>query len=580
VARAGLLFLLLLRPAAAAPECSLNPQLQLEERFAVLYGRSFHSCAALGPSLRLVLRGTSLDEPSPMADDSASDIELIYSALPGSGSTTLGQVTKAISGDQLHGNAGAASFLINYLTAGDRDAYLRANRGSLSMSQIVAVAQYLGYLADQRHDWGKTRTLDRPVLTPEQVTNAAEAELKGVDPNLLAGDCADVANAQGDLLQKLGARDVVVVTSSLVTGLHSTVMARDPAQKQSYFHFNLGLVTHSAAREGADLLALPLPDASWTDIGAGVYLNRPNGATVAWVPTNAGKIFAEAAGMNIQEIEPLARATSSLAGAQVELPWGQSLQLFAARDSQGSWYSGLALRQVWAQAKAFPGAVGLVTSLRNTFSGLTAADFYLQIEQGAATPTVHAGDWLRARIFDANLIIIGSYTLPFDATTDEVWGFGAAMLLNLGTQVALSAPRFPVAAGLRAEVQLAPGVTNIAGATPTVFVNHGLIAGDARARLPHQVTLMVGGEAVFDFFGTRLAAGIGVETPRFGVRLEAIGRAVEDSAAYKEGSLRRGRLLGGVTILRGFALSVMGEVQESVGDPRWIISGAIEGRIH
>jgi hypothetical protein len=567
------------RTAAAAPECSLNPLLQLDERFAVLYGRSFHSCAALEPSLRLVLRGTSLYNPPPLADQSAADIEIIYDAIPGSGPTTLGQVTSAISGDQLHGNAGAASFLINYLTASDRDAFLRANRGSLTMSQIVAVTQYLGYLADQRHDWGKTRTLDRPVLTPEQVTNAAEAELKGIHPDLLAGDCADVANTQGDLLQKLGARDVVVVTSSLATGLHSTVMAREP-QKQSYYHFNLGLVTHSAAREGGDLLTLPLPDASWTDIGAGVYLNQPNGSTVAWVPTNAGKLYAEAAGMNIQEIEPLARATSSLVGAQAELRWGQSAQLFVARDSQGSYYSGLAFRQVWAQAKNFPGAFGLVTSLRHTFSDLTAADFYLQIEQGAATPTVRAGDWLRARILDANLIIIGTYTLPFEASADEVWGFGAAVLLNLGTQVTLSAPSFPLAAGLRAQMQLAPGVTNIAGATPTVFVNHGLIAGDVRARLPRQVTLFAGGEAVFDFFGTRLAAGIGVETPRVGVRLEAIGRAVEDSAAYKEGSLRRGRLLSGVTILRGFSLSVMGEVQESIGDPRWIISGALEGRIH
>src|SRR5262249_53889162 len=154
---------------------------------------------------------------------------------------------------------------------------------------------------------------------------------------------------------------------------------------------------------------------------------------------------------------------------------------FVARDSTEGYYSGFAYRQPWAQARYFPGAVGLVTAARRASPGLSVFDLYLQIEQGVVTPTLHIGNWLRTRL-DANLIVIGSYAVPFSRTEDDGWGFGAAVLLDGAGQLMLGAPDAVFSAELGALVQLAPGLSNIAGSSPTVFVNHGLVAGDARVR--------------------------------------------------------------------------------------------------
>jgi hypothetical protein len=579
---------------------------QRDDRFAVLSGRSFyrterqilafrfeldlrrlarvHCRRRHPPYLRrwhAVLRLSSWKAPIEPMNDSGPEIREIHHALGDAdpATVTVAEVQSAMTRAGIDRDPAAAAFVFNYLFSPDREATIARARRELSMEQIVAATQYLGYLANQRYDNNK-RGLHRPIAPPSQVADAAAAELLGNQPELIAGGCADVANAQAELLQKLGAKDVIVATTAHTLGLHSTVVARDP-RSQTYYQFNFGVVARSSQREGADLLQAPAPSDPWVDIGPGIYLNRPNGRTVGYVPTHAGKIYAEAAGMDIHAIEPLARATSSLVGTQLALPFGQSLQTFVARDPTGSFYGGVALTQSWAQGTSFPGTAGLVTAARRTTQGLAVADLYLQVEQRAVTPELRLGGVFRGRV-DASLIVIGTYAVPFADVAGNTLGFDAAMFLDGGAQITAGTAGSPLAGRVRVAAQAMPGVTNIAGASPTVFLNHLVLSAEGRARVGRtaagNVYLVADSALLLDSFGPRLAGGVGVESPRIGVRLEATGRLLADDPTYKEGSLRRGRLLVGVPIVRWLRASYLTEVQEADADAKWTGIGALEGR--
>jgi hypothetical protein len=593
--------------ALDALQWRLAADAQRDERFAVLYGRSFYRTPLqiLGFRLELdlrrlarlrclrddvpyvprwhaVLRLSSANAPLQPVDDSGAEILAVRRALHGAdlSSVTVAQVQAAIHHAGIDADPAAAAFVFNYLTSPDRAATLARARSELTMPQMVAAAQYYGYLAQLRYDWGKGSTINRQIVPPSGVTDAAAAELEGNHFELTAGNCSDVANAQGDLLEKLGAKDVMVATTAHIIGLHSTVIARDP-HSQTYYQLSYGSATRSSEREGADLFQMPELDDAFVDIGIGVYLNRPNGPTLGYVPTNAGKVYAEAAGMDIQEIEPLARATSSLIGAQLALKYGQSVQTFVARDPTGSYYVGAALTQSWAEHTHFPGVAGLVTAWRRTAPGMTVVDFYLQAEQRAISPELRLGSVLRGRV-DASLIAIGSYAVPFTDLPNASLGADAALLLNLGTQMTAGTESSRLAGRLRVSAQLSPGLSNIAGASPTVFLNHVVIGADGRARLGRtrvgDLQLIAGSAVLVDSFGPRLAGGVGIESQRFGARLEAWGRVLDSDPTFKEGSLRRGRLLVGVPILPWLRVSTLVEVQEAQTDAKWTLTGGLEGR--
>lgn len=531
------------------------------------------------PRWHVVLRLSSAQVPPEQVDASGAAIFGVRGLLRDDvlADVTVERVRDVTAQSGLDADPEAAAFLIGYLQATDREAAAARARGELSMAQAVVAAQYLGYLANERYDYGKRRSLQRPIVPPSEVFDAAAAALEGTRPELSAGTCADVANAQAELLERLGAKDVVLATTAHLPGLHTTVMARDP-RGQIYHQINFDLATRTSRREGADLFQVPGAGARWVDLGPGVYLNRPNGPTVGYLPTHAGKLYAEAAGMDLHLIEPLARANSSLLGAQLALPLGQSLQTFVARDATGSFYGGLALTQAWAQHTPFPGAAGLVTAARRTEQGLAVADLYLQVEQHAVSPALHLGRGLRASA-DAALVLVGTYVLPFSDFYDATLGADAALFLNGGAQLAAGATGAPLAARLRVQAQVMPGLANIAGATPTVFLNHVVVSAEARARLGARPLYLVGGAAaLFDAFGPRVATRLGLEGRRFAVGLETVGRVVEDDPTYKEGSLRRVRLIAGVPIERRLRASVLAELHEASLDAWWTVTGALDGR--
>ncbi len=597
------------RCTAAADELRwrLSDDAQRDDRFAPLYGRSFyrtpeqvhtfgrelelqrfvrdhcpHETVPEVPRWHVVLRLSSANAPLQPVTELGTDLVSIRRALGGAdlASVTIADVEAAMHVAGVDADPAAAAFVFQYLASSDRAATVAHARNTLSMAQMVAAAQYFGYLAEQRYDYNKGPSLHRLAVSPSDVTDAAAAELLGRDPERTAGNCSDIANAQAELLQKLGAKDVVVATTAHVIGLHSTVVARDPAG-QTYYQLSYGWVSRSSHREGADLFHVPMVDETWADVGPGVYLNRPNGRTIAYVPTNAGKLYAEVAGMDIHEIEPLARATSSLLGTQLALPYGQSLQTFVARDPSNSWYGGLALTQSWAQHTHFPGAAGLVTAWRRNDPGLTVADFYLQVEQHAVSPELRLGRVVRGSI-DGAVIVIGTYAVPFTDAADNNLGADAALILDFGAQLTAGSARSRLAGRLRVTTQLLPGVTNIAASTGTVFVNHVAITADGRARLGPtrlgELQLVAGTALLLDAFGPRLAGGIGVESRWLGVRVEATGRLVGSDPTYKEGSLRRGRLIVGVPILRQLRVSTLAEVQEAGTDAHWTLTGVLDSR--
>jgi hypothetical protein len=73
-----------------------------------------------------------------------------------------------------------------------------------------------------------------------------------------------------------------------------------------------------------------------------------------------------------------------------------------------------------------------------------------------------------------------------------------------------------------------------------------------------------------------MAFGGGVESARFGLQLQAMGRIEESSATYKDGSLRRGRLVGSFAPARWLRLSLSTDVYEG---PGWSALGAIGTRL-
>lgn len=559
---------------------------RLQDRYAILDGRSFYGedCVVDHPRLTAVLRISSADYPRPpLLPDGASDILTVAYQLRGASLATISvdDVAAAARRAGVDVDPAAAQLVFHYLYAADRDAVLARARRELSTAEVVAAVQYIGYLALLRYDAAKgAGTLHRTALSTNQVADAAAAALAGDHPELSAGACADIANAQADLLRKLGAKDAVVATTAHLIGLHSTVLARTPG-RQTYHHFNYDNVSEISRREGPALLRVPGDDPFWTEVGVGVYLNEPSGPTVGYVPTDAGKVYAEAAGMNFHELEPLARADSSLLGARVGFAWHQSLQAFVARDASGALESGLGLTQAWAPTTSFPGVAGLVIATRHIRHGVTVLDFYLQIEQRARTPSLRIGRWVRAQL-DGTLVLVGSYALPLHDLAGNLLGADAALALDTGVQADIGTPGGVFTGRARVDVQLMPGLRNVGGATPTVFVNRVGLAFDGRVRLgltPLGPAALVASHAIlFDAFGPRLALGVGLEAPRLGVRLQAIGRALDDTPTYKEGSLRRLRLAAAYDIHHALQASAAFEVQEARTDPWWTVTGALGTR--
>jgi hypothetical protein len=548
--------------------------------FAIVDGRAFlptpPRLSLFGdpcPRFRAVLRVSSADNQDPqILDKNGAAIIDIFDALHGANPATLTvpMVAAAIARAHVDEDPVAATFALKYLYAADPEQVIATDGKGLTMEQAVSAARFLGYLAAQRYDNSKWRTLDRPIIPPKQVYAAAAAELDGTRATLTAGDCADIANAQGALLQKLGARDVVVTSVALLGGLHSTVVARAPG-RQTYYQLDYDLTSRTSGREGADLLRIPSVTPEF-DIGPAIYLNRPNGRSIGFVPTDAGKIYVEAAGMDIHRIEPLARANSTLLGAQMALSAGTSLRVFGARDAPGDLFAGAALSQTWASRTLFPGSVGLVTASRRTVEGVDVVDLFLQAQQQAHTPSLSLGHSIAARA-DATLIAIGSYAIPFHELADDNAGADGALLLDAGAQVACDGAFLA-----RAEAQLLPGLTNMGGATPTVFLNHVLATVEGRHLFGRRLMLTAAAAFLFDEFGTRLDAGLAAERGPAALRLEFRGRLSSDGATYKEGSLRRARLAAAYSVTQAVQLSLLGEIGEGDRLANWTVTGGIGAR--
>lgn len=626
-ATCGALVLLCAATSAAADDlppgaCSELYRLQstyelnvrLEDRFATLDGRSFFrpperleslqgSLAAMRRALlecpgskaprllkwNLVARGYTETFPTSPPVELAQEIVTLYGALGkvDPKTVTVAQVGAAASRSGLSTDPTAAAFIFNYLFSPNRAQVASAAGRNLTMDQIAAATQYLGYLGGLRYDYGKQLTLNRPIISPSRVNDAAAAQLSGGAPRLKAGDCGDVANAQADLLGKLGARDVIITSYSLIEGLHATVIARDPnfghdpSKRNTYYEFNYSLLSRVAGREGAELFQMPGWDDTWTDVGPGIYLNRPNGKTVAFVPTSAGKLYAEVAGMDIHEIEPLARATSNLIGAQLEIPGSRSVQSFAARDDLGNLYAGAAFNQAWAPGSSFAGAAGLVTSARRTVEGLALADIYFQIDQHARTPLLRLAPWAHGRL-DATLIFLGTYAIPIAASNGNMLGADAALLLDTSGELDFGSPGSALSGRARIEAQVLPGLTNISGATPTVFLNYLAFIAEGRRWLRRSaggLSLFAGATVLLDSLAPRLVLGVGLDAAKFGVRLEVRGRASSDDPTYKEGSLRMARAAAAYSIGDALRISIMTEVREGVTSPTWIVTGAFGWRL-
>ncbi len=449
-------------------------------------------------------------------------------------------------------------------------------KSKLTQDEKIQVALAISSVAVPRYAKDKFGSGTRIPVSNDQVLLAGQDSIiqsgTGEDQPLTAGDCSDIANAQGALLKALGGfKNIHVVTSTNDDSPHTTVVAQYTGlsgQPKKWVRMNYWTAsTTNGPVEGGELLRMPAStEKRLVDIGPGYHISQVNGRTVAYVPSTFGNIQREASGMRSNE--PMARSSSSLTGVQLALSGNRSVNLFAGRDKAGDLFGGVSFHQDYLQKSHFPGSVGVVADTRSVVvpgstANMTVSDLYVQLEQEVRTSDIEVAKDVKARL-DASLIALISYGYGFGGSPkSHHLSIGPGVFANVGAQFTAGDEYSKASGRVRIDAQFAPGLENMGGLSLTAYLNHLMFSAEGRVKLSQttmgRAYLTAATGILLDYFGPRVFARLGLETPKAGFRVEVLGRLFDETPTFKDGTLRRGTASLGINATDFLRISLMGQ---------------------
>ncbi len=441
-------------------------------------------------------------------------------------------------------------------------AFVASSKNTLSKAQFLDVVQMMGQRMGDDYDNNRTITSNpasKGIVTGDQLLTAAlnntENGYEGL-PTSYAGVCRDIATLQAKMLQARGFPNSYILTYQL-PGLegHADVVSQDPDSPTTIYRFNYDHMVTLVDADGPIAIfqqnsgrVVGLPD------GALNYmLYRPEGWAAADVPSEMGKFLSEAAGFDMHMLDPLARDTTSMLGANfAHDTTGQGTTLdgraVLGQDGVGGQYIGAAGGVSYGQGTLLPGRVGIFVGDENrpgALFGMNGDDNmaigYLQVEQHVLTPTAKLKHDITIRL-DTSLTALGMFGYMLPGGPDA----GKPMLdgdIRLRTELQMhqTALHGKLDSTYRAGVEISPGTSDVrdAAAPPVPILNSAYAATEQRLRVAARVMLLASMAVAVDELGTRGQVSFGVATPKFAATVFASGRLGNGTALYEDNTIRR-----------------------------------------
>lgn len=417
--------------------------------------------------------------------------------------------------------------------------------GAVTLSAILGAARR-----------NQSRLIDDP-------RGARDLDFDGTDQEF-AGVCRDIASAQGQMLIALGLKNTYVVSHVKTATYHVTVVSQDDKDPTRIYKFDYSRL--NGAR-GGDSRALYQGDA---DQSLNYRVFRPGDKMKADVLSEYGKFMAEAAGADIHDIDPFARAYGHMAAAEASFGSRKQAQLRAGAGSDGiSKYVFAGGNYSWFPASWAPGQVGLVLARksRDLSDPSPTADtqdidlVYLHLEQRFRTPSLRFAPGIEARIEG---LLQAMASVHRDAATRQQNGQGDGRA-QAALKVSQEAWERRWQAVYRASVQVVPGRNDVRSnsSTPQALLNQLLFTAEGRLRLSKspegRAYLVAATTVLIDQLGQRGRVEAGIVSDRGAATVLVEGRLSDDTITIQDGTGRRGRVNLTWSPSRVLRLSVVGD---------------------
>lgn len=474
------------------------------------------------------------------------------------------------------------------LSAGNEQAALnliRSRKDGLTDQQFFTVVQMVG--ARLNADYDMTRAGQgfgaKGIVNGSQLLAAAQYNttlgmpdsfgdaLAGYVSNNQesSGVCRDISTFLAKMLQARGLPNVVVVGYEIGgPDFHVVALAGDRSDRTLFHSFSYGTRIDKQGLDGAEGLLVNAAMISLPDTTLNYIVAKPEGATIALVPSEMEKFLAEAAGFDIHQLDPLARETSSMLGTSLSAGSDDgrttaNTHVVAGQDGNGARYLGVGETVSYHQNTATPGKFGAVVmdQVRPANVYGTAVDenlgvAYLQVEQHVAptlkpnpstkitfdnsvTAVVMAGELLRGAGPGGAKLSTGDSESP-DQNTGV---FGGDLRARSEVRADYASDSGKLHSAYRAGVEIAPGVGDIRSlfASPTVTLS-GAYAGTTQTLRVRDMMLFATTTAAIDLLGSRGIAELGVAGQKWAASAFVAGRITNGTSLYEDNSVRRAGL--------------------------------------
>ncbi len=431
-------------------------------------------------------------------------------------------------------------------------AMISKETASLSTDAKLLLVQKIGQIFAQNYDFGRTNggpnaggvvTLSG-LLSAENRNRTNGIGFGITEPDQkFAGVCRDIASGQGLILNAMGFKETYIVAHATTSAWHTTVITQDPNSPKKYYKLNYDALTREQGGEGGTLLYQGKSDVTTEYM---IYL--PGGRLVKKVPSELGKIMSEASG--VSNINPFAKASSSLGAVNIELSKNTSARAFMAKDSLGNDYAGAALTSNLYQSERQKLRFGTVYAHESTRNFDV---FYNRLQHVISSPYYNLyKDQIRAKIDATTDAILGFVSPASSGDSKYSWynRIYGSLDSKIGGEVQIGNPEKDKTVGaLRAQVGTMFGGSDVRRAEVSSirpYINDLILTAEGRYELsktPEGRSYLIASTAVLlDYFGPKLLAEIGYMNEDTAVKIKAGGRTNSDDPAFTEGSERFGEI--------------------------------------
>lgn len=217
-------------------------------------------------------------------------------------------------------------------TAEQREDVIKRASQELSFEEKIRLGSYLGGTFGSNYDF--KRAGDGPnssgIVTLEEL-------IQGLKKHKPSGVCRDIAQAQVEVLNKLGVDCKTVSYSTQSGDGHATVACTDPKNPDRTIKLNYGEIT-SDTEKGS--LALR-QNTSIPDLTVSYDIYDKKGKILVSQSSELGKMMAEVTGLKAKQLDPNERYRSSLVKAEI----AETGSIFYGKTPDGIEVAGIALHK-------------------------------------------------------------------------------------------------------------------------------------------------------------------------------------------------------------------------------------------